>query len=800
MLKIFRNLKLRTKLIASVLTVSLVVFVTICVFTHIWYQAELKKESIERLQVTTQNYAGDIEKLFEESFSMANTLSVTFGQMVASQITDRKLASNIVRNETLKRTQCESFWVLWEPNAFDGKDSEYINNEELSSNDAGRFAPSFYRSNGQIKYSPINEDKMGEEYYQECRKTHTPAIFGPDWYSYDENQPPVKTLSINSPIMQDGKYLGVVGVDLSFKPFEKLLGGMKLYPGSYAQVVNHKGKVVYHPDTALVDQPFVFDGDGTTTGAILSNIRAGKMQVFRTSIDDNSFYYSFYPINISGIDAPWSLCIVVPEKSLMAGIMKIIRMSSLLFFPGILLMLVCVILIVNGIIRPINGASQVLSQLSLGHISKSEQLPVKNNDEIGVMSKALNALTTGLREMLEFAGKIGKGNYAVEYHLLSEQDELGAEMLEMRNNLTASAEKEKQFKEEEERRGWVNHGLAEFAEILRNNSHDMEILTYQVISRLVKYLDANQGGLFVTNDDDPSHPYLELAANYAYERRKHLQKQVEPGEGLVGTCYLEGETIYMNDIPDSYVHITSGIGKANPRVLVIIPLKVNDVIYGIMEIASFKEIQPYQIDFLEKIGTTTASTISTVKGNLHTKRLLEQSQLQSQQLSEQEEEMRQNMEEMLATQEEMSRKNIESERAQNELSETLTKMQDIQDILADEKFEIQSVMDAVDNVFIRITYAADMTLLDINEAALDFHGTTREQMIGIKLTAKMNPADIPAFQANWNKVLAGETFKGEGVRKSNRGDKRVWYMYSPIKDASGKVHKVLMLGRFLDDV
>ncbi|MDR1154943.1 MAG: GAF domain-containing protein [Bacteroidales bacterium] len=654
MSKLFRNLNLRTKLILSVLSVSLIVLFTIVIFTHVWYQAAMEKEHIERLRMTSQSYAGAIERMLEKA--VADTL----------------------------------------PNAF--------------------------------------------------------------------------------------------------RPVERKIAEMKPYPDSYTQVINGNGVIVFHPDTAMVGLKFTLDGNTD----ISTDIRAGKEKVAVRQVHGNRIYDAFYPLRVANSINPWTLCIVVPKSSLMANVYSIIRSSSLLFFPGIAILLTIVIMVVNTIIRPINGANRVLSQLSLGHVSKAEQLPVKNNDEIGKMSQSLNALTTGLRDMLDFAEHIGKRDYSVEYHLLSEQDELGAEMIEMRNNLTGSAQKEEEFKKGEERRNWVNHGLAEFSEVLRNNSHDMETLAYRMVSGLVKYLDANQGGFFVVNDEDPSHTYLELTASYAYERRRYLKKQVESGDGLVGICYQEGETIYMNDIPDKYISITSGIGQANPRVIVIVPLKINDAVHGIVEIASFKDIKPYQIDFLEKIGAVTASTISTVKGNQHTAKLLEQSQIQAQRLSEQEEEMRQNIEEMQATQEEMYRKNLESERAHKELSETMSRMEEIQEKLKDEKYEVQSVMNAVDNLFIRITYGTDMTLLDINDAALDFHETTRDQIVGIKLTAKMNPADVPAFKANWAKVLAGETFKGEGIRKSNGVDRRVWYMYSPIKDASEKVYKVLMLGRFLE--
>jgi GAF domain-containing protein len=228
----------------------------------------------------------------------------------------------------------------------------------------------------------------------------------------------------------------------------------------------------------------------------------------------------------------------------------------------------------------------------------------------------------------------------------------------MRDNLQKVAE-------EERKRAWSTEGLTQFATILRQED-DIVKLSQNIVSSLVKYVNANQAGLFVWYKNDEEE-YLELKAAYAYERQKFLDKRVKKGQGLVGQSWHEGEHIYMTDIPQGFVNIESGLGDSSPSSILIVPLIYNDEILGIIELASFNTFNEFEIEFILKLGESIAATISTAKVNESTSLLLSETNEMTEQLQSQEEELRQQTEELLATQEESERRFIDLEKQFNDL-------------------------------------------------------------------------------------------------------------------------------------
>jgi len=127
----------------------------------------------------------------------------------------------------------------------------------------------------------------------------------------------------------------------------------------------------------------------------------------------------------------------------------------------------------------------------------------------------------------------------------------------------------------------------------------------------------------------------------------------------VGQVFLERSTVVLKDVPKGYTHITSGLGEATPKNVLIVPMIYNEKTEGVVEIAGFEEWKEHQRHFMDKATEYMAAALSSVRSTYKMKLVLEQMQTQTEQLHAQEEEMRQNMEELAATNEEMKRKEAE---------------------------------------------------------------------------------------------------------------------------------------------
>ncbi len=354
------------------------------------------------------------------------------------------------------------------------------------------------------------------------------------------------------------------------------------------------------------------------------------------------------------------------------------------------------------------------------------------------------------------------------------QEDTNVELAEMREKL------QKLSKEDQERR-WQAKGRTEIGDLLRqaqragSNVHDLCDI---FLKKLISYLAANQGGVFLINEEKADEPFIELISAYAYSKKKYLQKKIDIREGLLGQCMLEKANIYLEEIPDNYIHITSGLGEAQPKSLLIVPIKTTEKVLGALEIASFRSFSPNELLLADVLAERLAGTIATIQSNFQTKKLLDASNRINRKLIQKEEQMRMSAEELSQTKEELSKKLMELEQETN-LS--------------------AYILEAINKTNAAVEFDFEGKILEVNDMYLRVMGYKKEELIGENETMLLTADELDSqrYQLLWDSLRNGSYITGEYRRMSKTG-REVWLngTYNPIFDVDGKPSKVIQFAQF----
>ncbi|GJM63646.1 GAF domain-containing protein [Persicobacter diffluens] len=333
------------------------------------------------------------------------------------------------------------------------------------------------------------------------------------------------------------------------------------------------------------------------------------------------------------------------------NISTIALVSSLLI--NLLLGVAVAFLLGTNMTRPIKLLNQAVKGILEGKKGHNDLLnQIKTKDEIGSLAKSFKKMIAQINKQMSE---------------INEQKE----------------ELQKAF-EEDNKRKWVMQGINQMHQITKKDRGSVNGICDQLLKFMIDYIDLNQGAIFIRKIANEElgvlHSHMALAACYAYNRKKFIEKEILPGEGLVGTCWQEKETIVLTDIPEDHLAITSGLGESMPRHLFLVPMVYNEQVEGIIEVASFHEMETHHMELIKEMANHLGANLASAFSREQTQKLLQNSQQQAEELKAQEEELRQNMEELEATQEEMKRVSEEKVLTIEELRKQI--------IRKDEKIEV----------------------------------------------------------------------------------------------------------------
>ena len=488
------------------------------------------------------------------------------------------------------------------------------------------------------------------------------------------------------------------------------------------------------------------------------------------------------------------------QSSQMFENFKVYTVYISIFF---IIITVIILLILRRRLLKLQKITDIIETMSLGVLPEIKLETSK--DEIGRMSAALKRLVEGLKKISDFALQIGANKFDTEFTPLSKDDVLGNALLKMRDNLI-KAQKEAELRRiENAQRSWISQGIAEINEIIRNAGNDMDKLIREVIAHIVNYTNSVLGGIYIYNDENEEEPYLELKAFYAYDREKYIKQKIKIGETLVGQCFYEGQSIYMNDVPQDYIKIVSGLGSDKPKAILLTPLIVNEEKYGVIELASFEEYPKYKIEFVEKIGETIAAAIATLKININTQKLLKERQIQTEKLIEQEVKAREAVAKIEAKLKEIETLLMQEKEKNKELEQKKKQLiQEIEKLKTQYENELKNKQKALETLFFALNKSIAYYELSINGDYLTANNKYAqllnvkvEEIIGNKHSKFLSRdfINLGNYKKIWDRIKKGETVYTTIQYIVEGKNKFINENFVPIMDKEGKLEKVIVFSQ-----
>jgi HAMP domain-containing protein/signal transduction histidine kinase/DNA-binding response OmpR family regulator len=276
-------------------------------------------------------------------------------------------------------------------------------------------------------------------------------------------------------------------------------------------------------------------------------------------------------------------------------------------------------------------------------------------------------LTTQVRAIAKVATAVTQGDLtrSIAVEAQGEVAVLKDTINEMIRNLRDTTQKNTE-------QDWLKTNLAKFSRMLQGQ-RDLTNVGRTVLSELCPVVAAQHAEFYVL-DARKENPRLTLLASFASKGNDEIGTQIAMGQGIVGQCAMEKRKIVLDNVPDDFIRISSGLGSARPRSILVLPLVFEGQVKGVLELASFEGFNQAHMGLLDQLTESIGIVLHTIEANMRTEDLLTQSQSLAQQLQTRQQELQQTNQELqekahlLAQQnQEVERKNQEVEQARQEL-------------------------------------------------------------------------------------------------------------------------------------
>jgi len=278
-------------------------------------------------------------------------------------------------------------------------------------------------------------------------------------------------------------------------------------------------------------------------------------------------------------------------------------------------------------------------------------------------------LTSQLRAIADVATAVTKGDLTRSIQVAAQ-----GEVAFVKDNINEMIRNLRDTTSRNNEQDWLKTNLAKFSRMLQGQ-RDLLAVARMILSELAPVVSAQQGVFYIMNGKE-GEPELQLLASYAYRDRKGVNSRFKLGEGLVGQAALEKERILLTNVPSDYVRISSGLGGAAPRNIVVLPILFEGQVKAVMELSSAEQFNPTHQAFLDQLTESIGIVLNTIEANTRTEDLLKQSQSLAAELQNRQEELQQTNQELEEKARQLFEQNAEVERKNREVEQARQALED----------------------------------------------------------------------------------------------------------------------------
>ncbi|MEK3935241.1 methyl-accepting chemotaxis protein [Sporosarcina sp. FSL W7-1349] len=402
--------KLQTKFLLFILAPTILFFLGMGIYISFSVHSMVKEEAEIMLETHGELLAEELKVNLEHYAVAAQTISHSIEGLFENKLDPTRDDVNILLQQLLTNDpSILTTWTLWEVNSFDDQDAEFANTS--GSDETGRFIPVWSRDkSGKFSLEPIiGYDQPGElkDNFDHVLQTGENVIFEP--FSYQVDGIDTLMTSIVSPITIHGKTVGMVGIDISLQTMNDHISKIRLYDNGFAGLMSNRGGVISHQNNELIGKNYfqstaMKDRDDVTD--VENAVHKGepvRIVGFSDALQTD-VYRLFTPIQIDGVQTPWSAFIAAPINEVTAKATALTRVILITNIVLIIILTVIIITVSKGITNVLRRAVAHGQLIADGDFTLNvNENHLKRRDELGDLARIFIAIT---KQMGGLMGKI----------------------------------------------------------------------------------------------------------------------------------------------------------------------------------------------------------------------------------------------------------------------------------------------------------------------------------------------------------------------------------------------------------